>query len=84
MARSSVQLRIGDRLYVLIQLDRARQLVEALEGFLETEDVDRLREAQKALKSVSDGDSLHDHRSFIDVIIRELSKGEGSECPEDA
>jgi hypothetical protein len=75
---------MGDRLYVLIQLDRAKRLVESLEGFLETEDVDCLRLAQRALKSVSEGDSLQDRRSFIDVIIRELSKREGEECPEDA
>lgn len=84
MAQTKVELRLGDKLFLEELRKRAHDLIGQLDGYEATLDVDYIRGIKYALIKLAKLDDLGDHRSYIDVIERELSKGEADIPKEDS
>lgn len=76
MSQSKVEIRVGDAAFLVELKKRARDVINQIDGYHATKDVDYIRGIKYALIKLAKLDDLGDHRSYIDVIERELSKGE--------
>jgi hypothetical protein len=76
-------LRIGDRMALMAMQTAASELIDALEEFFCTGQLEHLKRARQYLKATQESDSLGaNNDSYLEHIINELEKEGEQPCEE--